>query len=72
MDISYNSSVQDEFLSNLISQKIFTVIYTINGFQIRGIILDHDECTILVEADGKRQMVYKSAISTIAPFEKNL
>ena len=36
-----------------------------NGFQMRGTIIGADQFTILVESGGKRQLVYKSALSTI-------
>ena len=49
------------------------VLYTMNGFQIRGEIVDFDDVTVLVEDGAKKQtqMVYKHALSTIAlPQEK--
>lgn len=67
MEIKLDTHVQDTFLRDAKEQQTPFVLYTINGFQIRGTILDIDELTILVESDGKKQMVYKRAISTVAP-----
>lgn len=56
-----------EFLDKAIKeQRIVTVIIT-NGFQMRGKILRHDAGfrTITMEVDGKEQLVFVSAISTI-------
>jgi host factor-I protein len=44
-------------------------IFLTNGFQIRGLIKAFDAYVIIVEADGKQQMVYKHAISTVIPLK---
>lgn len=71
MEIKLNSTVQDAFLSEAKAEQTFVVIYTINGFQIRGVIVDFDELAILVDSGVKKQMVYKHAVSTIAPFQES-
>ncbi|MFB4475863.1 RNA chaperone Hfq, partial [Oceanobacillus caeni] len=43
-----------------------TVILT-NGFQLRGIVKAFDNFTVLVESEGKQQLIFKHAISTFAP-----
>lgn len=45
-------------------QQTVTLIVT-NGFQLHGRITGFDDFTVLVESDGKQQLVYKHAISTI-------
>ena len=42
-------------------------IYLMNGFQMRGIIRGFDNFVVFLESDGKQQMIYKHAISTIIP-----
>jgi len=42
-------------------------IYLTNGFQIRGIVRGFDNYVILVESEGKQQMIYKHAVSTVVP-----
>lgn len=38
-----------------------------NGFQMRGIITGFDQFVILLQSDGRQQMIYKHAVSTMTP-----
>ena len=38
-----------------------------NGFQIHGVIGGYDSFVVILDSDGKQQMIYKHAISTIIP-----
>ena len=38
-----------------------------NGFQMRGIITGYDPFVVVLDTDGKQQVIYKHAISTIVP-----
>ncbi len=42
-------------------------VFLVNGFQMRGTVMGFDSFTVLLESEGRQQMVYKHAISTIAP-----
>ena len=42
-------------------------LFLMNGFQMRGIIRGFDNFVVFLESDGKQQMIYKHAISTIIP-----
>lgn len=65
------SLVQDRFLTSLVEKQDDVVVYTINGFQVHGRIKEFDEYVVLVvNSEGKHQMVYKSAVSTIVPVSK--
>lgn len=57
--------LQEEFLSALQRGKRPAVVIAQNGYQLRGQIAAFDQFTVLVECEGKRNLVYKSAISTI-------
>lgn len=59
--------LQDYYLNRLRKEAITVVIYLINGYQIRGIIRAFDNFTVIVEGEGKQQMIYKHAISTFVP-----
>ena len=59
--------IQDVFLNQLRKDNIPVTIYLVNGFQIRGYIRGFDNFTIVIEAEGKQQLVYKHAISTFVP-----
>jgi host factor-I protein len=38
-----------------------------NGFQLRGVIIAFDRYTVVLDSEGKQQLIYKHAISTIIP-----
>ena len=60
---------QDLILSGIRRDSTPITIYLTSGFQIRGILKAFDNYVIIVETDGKQQMVYKHAISTIVPLK---
>ncbi len=60
-------NLQDNFLNQLRKEKIQTTFILINGFQLKGLVHGFDNFTVLLEADGKQQMIYKHAISTLIP-----
>lgn len=62
-------NLQDAFLNQVRKDKMLVTIYLINGFQIRGVVKGFDNFTVVVELDGKQQLVYKHAISTVAPIK---
>ncbi len=60
-------NIQDTFLNQLRKEGIPVTVYLTNGFQIRGHIKAFDNFTIIVDSEGKQQMIYKHAISTFTP-----
>lgn len=62
-------NLQDSFLNKVRSEKKTIVIYLMNGFQVRGRVWGFDNFTVILESEGKQQLIYKHAISTIAPVE---
>lgn len=60
-------SIQDKILEECIQKKIPVTLYTINGFQMRGLVAAKDNFVVVFESDGKHPMVYKNAISTLIP-----
>ena len=64
-------NIQDQYLNNLRKEHIPVTVFLTNGFQLRGIIKAFDNFTVLLETDGKQQLIYKHAISTFAP-SKNI
>ena len=61
-------NLQDNFLNQIRKENMFSTIFLVNGYQIKGSIRSFDNFTILLDVDGKQQLVYKHAISTIVPF----
>ena len=62
-------NLQDAFLNQIRKDKILVTIYMVNGFQIKGIVKGFDNFTVIVEMDGRQQLVYKHAISTVSPIK---
>ena len=42
-------------------------MFLMNGFQMRGVITGFDAFVVILDSDGKQQVIYKHAMSTIAP-----
>ncbi|MCL2030202.1 MAG: RNA chaperone Hfq [Oscillospiraceae bacterium] len=61
------TSLQDLFLNAARRDRIPVTIFLINGFQIKGVVRGFDSFTVVADSDGKQQLIYKSAISTICP-----
>jgi len=64
-----NINLQDVFLNQVRKEHIIVTIYLTNGFQLKGIVKGFDNFTVILESDGKQQMIYKHAISTISPIK---
>ena len=60
-------NLQDLLLSRLRRSRTGVTVFLVNGFQIRGEIRGFDAFVVLIYSEGRQQMVYKHAISTIAP-----
>lgn len=61
-----NEKLQSKVLNTLRKEKKEVTIFFMNGFQMKGFIKAFDEFCVIVHANGKDQMVYKHAISTIS------
>ena len=42
-------------------------MFLMNGFQMRGHIAGFDEAVVVLDTEGKQQIIYKHAISTVVP-----
>lgn len=61
-------TLQDQFLNEVRKEHTVTTIFLMNGFQLKGVITGYDSFVVTVLSEGKQQMIYKHAISTIVPF----
>lgn len=59
--------LQDVFLNQARRSGVQLTLFLMNGFQIRGVCTGFDNFTVVMNTDGKQQMIYKHAISTIVP-----
>ena len=48
-------------------ERIGVTIFLTNGFQFKGVVKGFDSYVVILECDGKQNLVYKHAISTIIP-----
>lgn len=62
-------NIQDTVLNQIRRDKQSVIFFLMNGFQLRGIVRSFDSFVVILETDGKQQMIYKHAISTIVPAE---
>ena len=60
-------NLQDVFLNQARKDRIPVTIYITNGFQFKGIVKGFDNYTVILDTDGKQNLIYKHAISTITP-----
>jgi len=58
---------QDMFLSAARRSKSVVTVFLMNGFQLKGIVKGFDNFVVMVDSEGRQQMIYKHAISTITP-----
>lgn len=64
------SQLQDDFLSQLMTEQTPLSIYLVNGIRLQGNIVAMDKFTLLISnsrGSSAPQLVYKAAVSTIAP-----
>ena len=59
--------MQDVFLNTFRKENMMVTVFLMNGFQLRGLIKSYDNYTVLLETEGKQQLIYKHAISTYVP-----
>ena len=59
--------LQDSFLSQVCRDKLQVTVFLMNGFQMHGTVKGFDGFTVILDSDGKQQLIYKHAISTIVP-----
>ncbi|WP_085992341.1 RNA chaperone Hfq [Oceanobacillus senegalensis] len=60
-------NIQDQYLNQLRKNHISVTVILTNGYQLRGVVKAFDNFTVLVETEGKQQLIFKHAISTFAP-----
>ena len=60
-------NLQDAILNEVRRDRVPVTLFLMNGFQLRGVITGFDSFVVILVSDGKQQMIYKHAISTLAP-----
>lgn len=60
-------NLQDIFLNQARRERQIVTVFLMNGFQMRGIVRGFDSFTVVVDCEGKQELIYKHAISTLIP-----
>ena len=60
-------NLQDIFLNQARRGRQLVTVFLMNGFQMRGIVRGFDSFTVVVDCEGKQELIYKHAISTLIP-----
>lgn len=60
-------NLQDTFLAAARKERLPLTVFLMNGFQMRGTVTGYDSFTVVLDCEGKQELVYKHAISTIIP-----
>ena len=61
------ANLQDTFLTKARRPAAPLTVFLVNGFQMRGTVTGFDPFTVVLVSEGRQQLIYKHAISTIAP-----
>ena len=62
-------NLQEAILKEVCKERVPVTLFLMNGFQLRGTITGFDSFVVVLVTDGKQQMIYKHAISTLAPMK---
>ena len=64
---SNSPTLLDVFLASARRSETPVTVFLVNGFQMRGTITGFDAFTVVLTAEGKQNLIYKHAISTVSP-----
>lgn len=68
--MSETMNLQDAILTEVRRDRVPVTLFLMNGFQLRGVVTGFDSFVVVLVTDGKQQMIYKHAISTLAPMKQ--
>ena len=61
------NNLQEILLTKLRRERQPVTVFLMNGFQMRGTVTGYDPFVVVLESDGRQQVIYKHAISTVVP-----
>ena len=67
--MSEATNLQEAILNEVRRDRVPVTLFLMNGFQLRGVITGFDSFVVVLVSDGKQQMIYKHAISTLSPMK---
>lgn len=66
-DMQKQLNLQDMVLNAARREHMTVTVFLMNGFQFKGTVRGFDSFVVIIETDGRQQMIYKHAISTVVP-----
>lgn len=60
-------NLQDVFLNDVRKERQLVTVFLMNGFQMKGVVTGFDSFVVCLVSEGRQQMIYKHAISTVVP-----
>ena len=60
-------NLQENFLRQVRRDRMPVTMFLVNGFQLRGIVTGFDPFVVVLESEGKQQVIYEHAISIVVP-----
>ena len=58
-------NIQDTFLNTARKERLNITIYLLSGVKLTGRIRSFDKYSVVLEANGQEQLIFKHAISTV-------
>jgi len=58
-------NIQDTFLNTARKERVNITIYLLSGVKLTGRIRSFDKYSVVLEASGQEQLIFKHAISTV-------
>lgn len=65
--VNKSLNLQDAFLNQARKEQIMVKLILMNGYQFKGMVKGFDNYVVILDCEGKQNVVYKHAISTIVP-----
>ncbi len=62
-------NLQDVILNEVRKEHTPVTLFLMNGFQLKGIVTGFDSFIVVLSSEGRQQMIYKHAISTLVPLQ---
>ena len=63
------NNLQEIFLTQVRRDRRPVTMFLMNGFQMKGVVTGFDSFIVMLSSEGKQQMIYKHAISTLVPLQ---
>ena len=64
------SNLQDMFLNQVRQEAQMLNVYLVNGVHLQGKLIGFDNFIVILEVEGKHELIYKHAISTLMPINQ--